>query len=320
MFGADFMYCENGYYEREYWYDEYWDHGYYYDGYWVYYPHGYYCVHYVWWYPWWWDYYWWRCRWCHHFYWDFYYAGFYVMWYESGCWWFRPRYGRWVRYRVPYTYHEIRHHSQLGGINLPPKPPREINVPYNENEVMRLTKEKDPELYREVEKEHKTGNLQKMQKDYQLKVEKQITQKNAEYKTNQASKSTYGKTPTKTPTKSQHVEDVPYKTYSNKTANKHSYYDDNKEVYKNNNDIKSPGKSDDKHKAPTKYKSYDNKDVENENNTKTEKSNKKTSQYQKDGSSEKVMKNPYDKPKTPANKPTKDKYNNNKTGSSKSAR
>ncbi len=166
-----------GYWEDEYWNDYYWS-----DGHWLYYPHGYYCVHYVWWYPWWWDWYWYRCRWVRHFHWDFFYAGFYVVWYEHGGWWYRPRYGRWVRNRLPYTYHELRHKARQRGFNLPDKPPREINIPYQEKEVIRLSREQDPETFRRIEQEHQSGNLERMRVDHVEKVKKEINVKNVEYR------------------------------------------------------------------------------------------------------------------------------------------
>lgn len=180
--GVNFVYCDYEYYDDDYWYDEYWEDGYWHDGYWTYYPHGYYCVYYVWWYPWWWDFFWWRCHWCHHFSWDFFYCGFYIVWYDDGCWWFRPRYGRWVRYRLPYSYHEIRQRAQGHGISLPKKAPREINVPYKRTEIMELTKQKDPELFTRVQKEHKSGNLEKMRSNYVTEMKKEITRKNQEYR------------------------------------------------------------------------------------------------------------------------------------------
>jgi hypothetical protein len=179
-FTVNFVYCDYDGYDQpwiyEYWCDDYW-----YDGYWVYYPYGYYCVHFTWWYPWWWDWYWWRCHWCHHFHWDFFYAGFYTVWYEDGCWWFRPRYGRWVRYRVPYSYYTIRYNAGLQGIYLPEKPPREINVNYNQNQVMQLFKKNDPELYSRVEKEHASGNLEKMRQEYVSEVKDVVSKKHQEY-------------------------------------------------------------------------------------------------------------------------------------------
>jgi|UniRef100_A0A7V3RIS5 hypothetical protein len=179
-FTVNFVYCD---YDDDNWCDEYWgpepD---WCDEYWVWYPHGYYCVYYVWYHPWWWDWYWWHCYWCHHFDWHFFRAGFYVVWFEDGCWWWRPRYGRWVRYKLPYEYAEFRVKARAYGVNLPDKPPREINLPYNEKEVLRLTKEKDPQLYARIEKEYKSGNLEKMRKEYEIKVKREIEEKNQEYK------------------------------------------------------------------------------------------------------------------------------------------
>ncbi len=185
-FTVNFVYCD---YDNDegYWCDEYWrPDPEWCDGYWVYYPHGYYCVYYVWYHPWWWDWYWLHCRWCHHFDWHFFRAGFYVVWYEDGYWWWRPRYGRWVRYKLPYGYTEFRYKARSYGVNLPDKPPREINLPYNEKEVLRLTKEKDPQLYGRIEKEHRTGNLEKIRKDYENKVKREIAVKNEEYKKTKA--------------------------------------------------------------------------------------------------------------------------------------
>jgi hypothetical protein len=42
-------------------------------------------------------------------------------------------------------------------------------------------KEKDPQMYQRLEKEYKSGNLQKMEKEYQIKTQKEIIQKNTEY-------------------------------------------------------------------------------------------------------------------------------------------
>lgn len=183
-----FRYCD---YEYDcgdnHWCDEYWCYDYEYcDGYWVYYPYGYYCVYYVWWYPWWWDWYWWRCRWCHYFDWHFFCAGFYIVWYEDGCWWWRPRYGRWVKYKLPYTYAEFRYKARTYGIQLPEKPSREIILPYKEKEIQRLTKEKDPQLYARLQKEYKTGNLEKMEREYKTRVKKEIAIKNEQYKRTKA--------------------------------------------------------------------------------------------------------------------------------------
>lgn len=172
----DYDYDDGGYWEDDYWYDEYW-----YDGAWVYYPHGYYCVYYVWWYPWWWDWYWYRCHWHNHFHWDFFYAGYYVVWYDAGVWWFRPRFGRWVQYRLPYTYQEIRYRAVDHGVYLPAKPPREIQVPFKETTIKNLMKEKDPQMFRTIEKEYKNGNLSRMQTQYQTRTQKEIVQKNREY-------------------------------------------------------------------------------------------------------------------------------------------
>ncbi len=170
----NYGYDDYGYYD-EYWYDDYW-----YDGYWVYMPYGYYCVHYVWWYPWWWDWYWARCHWCHHWSWDFFYAGFYVVWYDQGYWWYRPRYGRYVRYRLPHSYHTVRVRARTHGIYLPEKPPREISVPYRENQVIQLVKQNDPELYARVEKEQRSGNLERMRKEHVQQVNREIATKNQE--------------------------------------------------------------------------------------------------------------------------------------------
>jgi len=168
-------YNDYGYYD-EYWYDDYW-----YDGYWVYMPYGYYCVHYVWWSPWWWDWYWHRCHWVHHWSWDFFYAGFYIVWYDHGYWWYRPRYGRYVRYRLPHSYATVRVRARTHGIYLPEKPPREINVPYRENQVMQLVRQNDPGLYAQVEKEHRTGNLEKMRVKHVEQVNREIEVKNREH-------------------------------------------------------------------------------------------------------------------------------------------
>jgi hypothetical protein len=168
-------YYEPGYYD-EYWYNDYW-----YDGYWVYMPYGYYCVRFVWWYPWWWDWYWARCHWCHHFHMDFFYAGFYVVWYDHGTWWYRPRYGNYVRYRLPYTYNVLRVKARTSGIYLPEKPPREINLPYRENQVMNLARQNDPGLFTRVEREQRSGNLERMRTNYVKQVNREIATKNREH-------------------------------------------------------------------------------------------------------------------------------------------
>jgi len=271
-FGGDFVYHEYTEYENEYWYDEYWDEPYRYDGYWVYYPHGYYCVRYVWWYPWWWDYYWWRCHWCHHFTWDFYYCGFYTVWYESGCWWYRPRYGRWVRYRMPYTYHEIRYYSQLGGITLPSKPPREINVPYKEKEIMKMARQKDPELFKKVEKEHTSGNLEKMRKEYDVSVKKEIQKKNLELKTTKdvsAPKKTYSKGADKSTGNTP----VPYKTPEKKVM-KNPYADEYNGNTNKKNVTKKPVKEPPEYRTPAKNE--DSREHDNESRTKYKTPEKKT--------------------------------------------
>ncbi len=181
-YSGNFVYYDYDYYDDDYWYDEYWEDGYWCDGYWEHYPHGYYCVYYVWWYPWWWDVFWWRCHWCHHFSWDFFYCGFYIVWFDDGCWWFRPRYGRWVRYRLPYSYGEIYQRAMKHGVYLPKKSPREIDIPYKGEKIMQLTKERDPELFQRVQKEHKTGSLEKMRKNFMTDMKKEITKKNQEYR------------------------------------------------------------------------------------------------------------------------------------------
>lgn len=66
-------------------------------------------------------------------------------------------------------------------MNLPEKPPREIKLPYKENEILRLTKEKDPQLYYRLKKEYRSGNLERMKKEYQKRVEKEIAVKNEQY-------------------------------------------------------------------------------------------------------------------------------------------
>ena len=167
------------------WHDEYWE----YSGYdchegehWVYYPHGHYCVYYVWWHPWYWDWYWHRCHWHHHWDWDFFACGYYVVWYSDGGWWWRPRYGRVVRYKLPYEYGDFRWKARSYGVNLPDKPGREINVPYKEHDARRLMEKKDPELIKRLEQEQKNGNLEKIRKDYEVRVKKEIAVKNEDYR------------------------------------------------------------------------------------------------------------------------------------------
>ena len=182
LFAGDVNFIYYDYdYHGDYGYDEYWYDGYYYDGYWVYMPYGYYCGYFPWWYPWWWDWFWWRCHWCHHFSWDFYYSGFYVVWYDHGHWWYRPRYGRRVRYRLPYSYATLRVKSRTHGIYLPEKPPREISVPYREEQVRALVRQQDPDLFSRVEREHSSGNLEQMRMQHVAKVNREIAEKNREH-------------------------------------------------------------------------------------------------------------------------------------------
>lgn len=186
LFAFDVNFIYNDYdHDGTEWTDEYWE----YNGYdcndgdhWVYYPHGHYCVYYVWWHPWYWDWYWERCHWHHHWDWDFFACGYYVVWYSDGGWWWRPRYGRVVRYKLPYEYSDFRWKAHSYGVNLPDKPGREINVPYKENDVRRLMKEKDPEMIKRLETEHNNGNLEKIRKDYDVGVKKEIAVKNEEYR------------------------------------------------------------------------------------------------------------------------------------------
>jgi hypothetical protein len=186
LFAFQVKFIDNGYdHAGTGWYDEYWEYNGYDcdDGpYWVYYPHGHYCVYYVWWHPWYWDWYWDRCHWHHHWDWDFFACGYYVVWYSDGGWWWRPRYGREVRYKLPYEYSDFRWKARSYGVNLPDKPSREINVPYKENDVRRLMEKKDPELYKRLETEKKNGNLEKIRKDYDVQVKKEIAVKNDEYR------------------------------------------------------------------------------------------------------------------------------------------
>ena len=268
-----FIYNDYDYYEGDYWYDEYWEDNYWCDGYWVYYPHGYYCVHYVWWYPWWWDWYWYRCHWHHHFHWDFFYSGFYVVWYESGCWWFRPRYGRWVRYKVPHSYYELRYRAKQHGIVLPSKPPRELNIPYKESAVRELIKQKDPDGFSRIEKEHKSGNLEKMRKEYVAQTEKKIAVKNEEYKKYDDNKKTQLKT----------NEDKKYNYPTNKridykpTQKSKSKYTNEEHNYNRKSEshiIKRPkNESKSRSKAPPAYY-YDDEKKTNKKQGKTERPRK----------------------------------------------
>jgi hypothetical protein len=87
-----------------------------------------------------------------------------------------------VRYRLPYSYGEIYHRAKKHGVYLPKKAPREINIAYKGEKIMQLTKERDPELFKRVQKEHKTGSLEKMRRNYMNDVKKEITRKNQEYR------------------------------------------------------------------------------------------------------------------------------------------
>jgi hypothetical protein len=75
----------------------------------------------------------------------------------------------------------VRYRVGQHGIHLPKKPPREINIPYKENRIRELVKQKDPDLYARLEKEHKSGNLEKMRKEYTRKIDKEIVSKNKEH-------------------------------------------------------------------------------------------------------------------------------------------
>ncbi len=258
-FTVNFIYCD---YEEgeddEYWYDDYWEpEPYYCDGYWVYYPHGYYCVYYVWYHPWWWDWYWWHCHWCHHFDWHFFCAGFYVVWYEDGCWWWRPRYGRVVRYKLPYAYSEFRYKARSYGVDLPDKPPREVNIPYNEKEIQRLTRDKDPQLYARLEKEQKSGNLDKIRREYETKVKKEIVAKNDEYR----------KTTVRNPAEGKYKTG---KNMENKTIERRksdSYYDPQEQDNDNSRIIKKSRDLNDEEDRRTINKSRDTSDeIDDEDN------------------------------------------------------
>ena len=230
-FTANFIYYDYDYGDGDYWYDEYWvDDYYWYDGYWIHAPHGYYSVHYVWWYPWWWDFYWWKARWCHNFYWDFFYAGFYTVWYENGCWWFRPRYGHWVRYRLPHPYYTIVYNARMNGIVLPDKPPREINIAYNENQVMNLSRQQNPELFARVEREHKSGNLEKMRQEYDTNLRQEIARKNEEYRAKN-SNNNY----TKSPNTSKTITSTPKENTSKSTPSNRYTPSDNQKHNSNSN-------------------------------------------------------------------------------------
>lgn len=86
-----------------------------------------------------------------------------------------------MRYRLPHAYHVVRYRAKQHGIYLPAKPPREISVPYKEHEIMKLARQRDPGLFARVEKEHKSGNLERMKREYTTRVEKEIVRKNQEY-------------------------------------------------------------------------------------------------------------------------------------------
>lgn len=99
-----------------------------------------------------------------------------------------------MRYKVPHSYYTLRYRAKQHGIHLPSKPPRELNIPYKENEIRKLMKQEDPDLFKRVEKEHKSGNLEKMRKEYVVKTEKKIAVKNQEYKKYDHNKKTQSKT------------------------------------------------------------------------------------------------------------------------------
>jgi hypothetical protein len=289
----------NGGYGDDYWYDEYWqDDPYYhhYDHYWVYYPHGYYCVYYVWYHPWWWDWYWYRCHWCHEWDWYFFGAGYYIVWYEgSHCYW-RPRYGRYVRYELHYSYNDFKYKAHQYGVNLPDKPPRQIDVPYNEKEVMRLTKEKDPELYKRLEKEQKSGNLEKMRKDYEVKQRKEIEVKNEEYRLSKSKVNLEEKSFADQPRdrvidkETSTTKNLETREYNNDSDNEKSFDDKAKkpnvekndwsEYYKDEDQNRNDqgGQDQEKYDKPDNRKpdrgdSYDNQDDNNDKSTDRQKDN-----------------------------------------------
>lgn len=75
----------------------------------------------------------------------------------------------------------MRDRAQSHGIHLPDKPPREIVIPYKEREIRELIRQKDPELYTRVEKEHKSGALERKRIDYTTQIQKEIETKNRDY-------------------------------------------------------------------------------------------------------------------------------------------
>jgi hypothetical protein len=195
---------------------------------------------------------------------------------------------------VPYSYEEIRHNSQMHGITLPPKPPREINVPYKEQEIMKLSRDKDPELFKQVEKEKSSGNLEKMRNEYDAGVKKEIAKKNLEYKNEKnvsQQKSNYA-TP---PVKGSNASSIPYKTPEKKIVKNPSAGND---IKAKSPASKTPGAAKPEYDQPDK-KDYYNDGEKEKSRTKNDDNvdREKTPTYTKpDAGRNSVMKNPYTKP------------------------
>jgi hypothetical protein len=175
---------------------------------------------------------------------------------------------------------------------------------------MKLTREKDPSLFKEVEKEHKSGNLEKMRKEYDASVKKEITQKNLEYK-NEKDISPQKGTYSKTPDKNVNDELAPYKTPQKKVV-KNPYSDDNRETKKVNTPVnKSPVEKNPGYESPTKRASsddnkYDPGTRQDDNDNDENRKEKAPTSTTPDAKSKSVSKNPYAKPDNDRKTPTPD--------------
>jgi hypothetical protein len=194
------------------------------------------------------------------------------------------------------------------GIHLPEKPPREINVPYREQEIMNLSREKDPTLFKDIEKEHKSGGLEKMRKEYDANVKKEITQKNAEYK-KEKGVSPNREVYSKTPSRGNDNVPSPYQTPEKKAVRK-PYPDDDKEIKKGAAPVnKSPARKEPEYKSPTQRKYPEAKEYDAPSRQKDDDNYKKEKTPGPSESGVKnngVMKNPYPAPNDNRKKPDQD--------------
>jgi hypothetical protein len=238
-----------------------------------------------------------------------------------------------VRYKVPHSYYTLRYRAKQHGIHLPSKPPRELNIPYKKNEIRKLMKQEDPELFKRVEKEHKSGNLEKMRKEYVVKTEKKIAVKNQEYKKYNHDKKTQSKTNEtkksynypankRIDDKSMQKSNTKYTTEEKHDYNKKSqshiikrpkneskssrkappayYYDDEKKTNKKQGKTKRPNQYDEKktNKKQSKTKRPNQYDYEEREKTSQKPTYKKSSPQEESRNSYEKKNKDYHKPGT----------------------